>query len=378
MAPRPHLLEVLFSFRVGGSEVVGLELAKQIAAQGVRVTCASLEGPTGPLVEECTRHGIEVADLRIPRTGILARNGFSAALCSRVRALNVDVMHLQHVLALNKLGLAGRVAGIPNIVVTEHAEAGLIESRSARLRLRAVWRLAHRYTVIHEGLRQYFVNAIGIPDSRIAVIPNGIDFSLWHRHDREQQRAALGLGDALTFAFVGRVAPVKNIPGLVRAFLNVCARAPRPIKLLIVGNGEDLAACQAIAAAHPAGQQVLFLGERMQVRPFLAAADAFVMNSISEGTPRAMLEAMALSLPCICPAVGGIPAMLEGRGWLTQPGDARSLEDALLQRATDADTARTFGERGYEFVKREYDSANILKDYMRVLGLESGSERASG
>jgi glycosyltransferase involved in cell wall biosynthesis len=210
------VLEVLYAFRTGGSEVVGLELAQQLAASGVDVTCTATEGVTGPLRERCERLGIPVVDLGFPVRDVLRRNGFNSALARELRAMDLDAIHLQHFLTLQKIGLAARLADVPRIVVTEHSDAAYRALLGQRVRLRLVWRLAHHITVIHPEMVDYFTTQFHVPAARISVIPNGIDTAHWHRRDREQRRAELGLGPEFAFMFVGRLQPIKNVPQLIR------------------------------------------------------------------------------------------------------------------------------------------------------------------
>lgn len=364
---RPRILEVLFSFRVGGSEIVGLELARHLAQGGADVTCASLEGVSGPLRERCDDYGLQVIDLRIPKRNFFARNGLSLALAKRLKALSLDAIHLQHFLGLNKLGIAARLASIPRIIVTEHADAPLRNSSRGRIFLRANWRLAQKITVIHSGIKDYLVDNIGIPPSRIVVIPNGIDLEAWHRSDRLARRSELGLGTEPTFIFVGRLDPVKNVPGLISAFLTAQERLPNPARLIVVGGGVDAAECQSRLLGSPFSSTVMLVGEQRDTRPFMAAADAFVLNSQSEGTPRALLEAMAMGLPGICSAVGGIPEMLANRGWLTVPGDTSSLVSAILEAANNPARAFQLGAAGRDFVTSKYDVREILRQYQTLL-----------
>jgi hypothetical protein len=102
-AARPRVLQVLFSFRVGGSEIFALQLARQLAAQGVEVLCGALDATPGPLLERCAQYGIRTVDLRVPQRHPLGRNGFSIGLVRRLRELQLDAIHLQHFLGLNKL-----------------------------------------------------------------------------------------------------------------------------------------------------------------------------------------------------------------------------------------------------------------------------------
>lgn len=364
---RPRILEVLYSFRVGGSEVVGLELAHQLARAGADVMCTAVQGLGGPLREHCARLGLEVVDLGFPVRGPLERNGFSLALARRLRELRLDAIHLQHFLSLLKLGIPARLAGVPRIVVTEHTDAPLRELRGQRVRVRLTWRQAHQVTVIHPEMARYLTARLGIPASRISVIPNGIDVAAWHREDREQCRAALGLGPEFAFVFVGRIAAVKNVPALIRTFLAARARFQRPARLIVVGTGDELAECRALVAAHPHGDSVLLAGEQLDTRRYLAAADAFVMNSHSEGVPRALLEAMCAGLPAIATAVGGIPALLAGRGWLTRADEPQTLEAALAEAIANPGQAARFGEQAQAYVAAEYGHERVVRAYQEVL-----------
>ncbi|MGA7541181.1 MAG: glycosyltransferase family 4 protein, partial [Steroidobacteraceae bacterium] len=243
--------------------------------------------------------------------------------------------------------------------------------------LHYAWRLAHQITVIHQGMADYLSHQLHIPPSRISVIPNGIDAARWHRRDREQCRAALGLGPEFVFMFVGRLASVKNVPELIRAFLAAQSSLPRPARLLIVGDGVEMAACRSLLAEHPRAESVTLLGEQSDTRRFLAAADALVLNSLSEGVPRALIEAMCMGLPAIATAVGGIPALLSDHGWLTRVGDPDSLTSALLEAAIHPEKAARLGEQGQAFVRSHFDYREVIPRYHDILGLSRSAAVAT-
>ena len=367
MSAVPRILEVLYSFRVGGSELVGLELARQLAERGAEVYCAAIDSGPGPLQERCAQYGIRVVDLRISTRNFLTRNGLSFALTNRLRDLRFDAIHLQHFLALNKLGLPARLAGIKRVVVTEHSVLDASQSRAGRFRIRLNWRLASAITVVHEGVKDYLCRQLGIPPSKVEVVPIGIETEKYHRNDRIARRATLGIGDEIVFIFVGRLAPVKNVPGLVEAFLAVQSKSSIASRLMIVGDGEDQAAVRALIADHPYGHRVVLEGEQADVRSYLTAADVFVLNSRSEGTPRALLEAMAVGLPAICTAVGNIPSMIDGRGWLTNSSDQVSLENAMYYVLQNPAAVVEAGRRCTIYVRENFDSRRSVDRYRQLL-----------
>jgi len=363
----PRILEVLYSFRVGGSELVGLDLARQLVESGVEVYCAAIDDGPGPLRERCAQYGIRVIDLRISTRNPLTRNGFSIALARRLRELRLDALHLQHFLALNKLGLPARLAGIRRVVVTEHSVLDASQSRAGRFRIRLNWRLANTIAVVHEGIKEYLCGHLGISKCRVEVIPIGIETEKYHRDDRMLRRTELGFVDEIVFIFVGRLAPVKNVPGLVEAFLAVQAKTPVPSRLLILGGGEEEEAVRTSIQGHPFRHRVMLAGEQVDVRSYLAAADIFVLNSRSEGTPRALIEAMAVGLPAICPAVGNIPSMIAGRGWLTDPSDPVSLQNAMIFVLQNAQAVDEAGRRSTTYVRENFDARRSVDRYRHLL-----------
>ena len=366
-APVRRVLEVLSSFRVGGSELVGFELARQLAEGGVEVYCAAIDPGPGPLQERCAEHGIRVIDLRIPTRNPVTRNGFSLALTRHLKELRLDAIHLQHFFAFNKLGLPARLARVGRIVVTEHSLLDVSQTLAGRSRIRVNWRLADAITVVHEGIKEYLCADLGIPRSKVEVIPVGIETDKYHCDDRLARRAALGFSGEVVFIFVGRLAPVKNVTGLVAAFLCLQSRQLPASRLLIVGGGDEEAAVRALIDGHPLGNRVTLAGEQADVRSYLAAADLFVLNSRSEGTPRALLEAMAVGLPAICPAVGNIPAMISGRGWVTDPGDPASLENAMQYAVENPAAVSEAGRRCRSYVGEYFDSQRSADRYCQLL-----------
>jgi glycosyltransferase involved in cell wall biosynthesis len=285
----------------------------------------------------------------------------------RLRELRPDAIHLQHFLGLNKLGIPARLAGVRRVVVTEHSVLDVAQSWTGRTRARFSWRLASVVTVVHQSIKDYLCDELGLPRDRVQVIPIGIEVDDYHRNDRVVSRERFGLGSEIVFVFVGRLAPVKNVVGLISAFLDVESRTGSGARLIVVGDGEERSACEEVLRAHACGRRVSLVGAQSDTRPYLAAADVFVMNSRSEGTPRALLEAMAMGLPGICPALGGIPDLLAGRGWLTTPNSQVSLEQALESVLKQPEMIAPLGAECRDYVRLNFDSRQIVEQYRRLL-----------
>ena len=178
-----------------------------------------------------------------------------------------------------------------------------------------------------------------VPPDRLRVIHNGIDIGAiipvpptprgWH------------------VVHVARLNAVKDQVTLLRAARLVLDREPA-FRLDIVGDGEQRQALERLSADLGLGNAVRFHGFQMDVRPFLAGRDAFVLSSVSEGIALTLLEAMAAALPVVATDVGGNrEVVIAGEtGFLVPPGDPAALARALITLLSDPARASQFGAAG--------------------------------
>jgi glycosyltransferase involved in cell wall biosynthesis len=178
-------------------------------------------------------------------------------------------------------------------------------------------------------------------------------------------REELGLGphDRLLVA-IGNLYPVKGHRYLVDAMARLADRHPT-LHVAIAGRGELAPALAASAAQHGIGGRVHLLGLRADVAAVLAAADVFVLPSLSEGLPLALLEAMFAGRPIVASDVGEVRAALAGgdAGVLVRAGDAGGLAAALDDLLTDAARARHLAARARTRAAAEYDVSHMVRRY---------------
>ncbi|MGZ8847909.1 MAG: glycosyltransferase, partial [Pyrinomonadaceae bacterium] len=129
----------------------------------------------------------------------------------------------------------------------------------------------------------------------------------------QAQRKHLGIGEnERVILSVGRLSNEKAHADLIAAFQRLCqTEAGQYCKLVIVGDGPERARLEAQAEETGYGQRIFFTGQMGDVRPFYAMAAVVVLPSHSEGSPYALLEAMAAKVPVVATAVGGVPEMVE-------------------------------------------------------------------
>ncbi|MGH7392610.1 MAG: glycosyltransferase, partial [Candidatus Rokuibacteriota bacterium] len=144
---------------------------------------------------------------------------------------------------------------------------------------------------------------------------------------------------------VGRLDPVKDQAGLIRAFAGL-AREHADVRLIVAGDGPCRADLETLAASLGLGDRVLLLGERRDVPRVLAALNVFVLPSVAEGISNTILEAMATGLPVIATRVGGNPELVEDgvNGFLVPRRDPDALRAAMARYVDDPHLAAVHGK----------------------------------
>ena len=279
-----------------------------------------------------------------------------------VRDRSIDIVHAHdHKSDLLALWLA-RTAGIVPLS-TAHGWTG--HSRRERyVYYPADRRLLTRFphvVAVSSDIRARLLEA-GADPARVSTILNGVDHRAFRRDPvrRDATRRALGLSpDDVVVGSFGRLEPQKRFDILI----DVCAALSRTnpkLKLLIAGNG-SLATplAEQIAASMP--QAARLLGHRADVADVMSAFDLFVQSSDYEGTPNAVLEAMAVETPVVATTAGGTAELLtdDVHGLLVAKGDPRALQHAIARALADeagtsrrAAAARRHVEEELSFEKR--------------------------
>jgi glycosyltransferase involved in cell wall biosynthesis len=224
-----------------------------------------------------------------------------------------DLVHTHLYRACVHGRVAARLAGVPNVIATEHSLGnGFIEARRTSAAVRGLYlaseRLGQHTIAVSEAVAGR-LRAWGVPDQRISMIPNGIDAAEFG-YDPALRRAArerLGIApDALVVGGVGRLEPSKRFDRLIRAIREVPGTT-----LLLVGDGSARAALEREAAARGVRSRVVFTGAVGHTREALCAMDLFASPSEQETFGLAVLEALACGLPvvyAVCPPLDELAA----------------------------------------------------------------------
>ena len=229
-------------------------------------------------------------------------------------------------------------------------------SLRGRLRLALLLKWTDVFIALDDPIRAELL-ALGVEPDRIRKIPNGVESgNFMPVHSRTAAKDKIGLGDKVVLVYVGRLAPQKSLPVLLEAFHGSLPDCPN-LHLLMVGDGPDRTALEQRSQLLGIAGHVSFLGDQADVRPYLNAADIFVLPSQAEGISNALLEAMSAGLTCVVTRVGGHFELLDsGRcGILLPVGDVPAWSQTLTRLAHDPEKCRTLGAAAQEHVRSHFD-----------------------
>lgn len=253
-----------------------------------------------------------------------------------------DVLHCHS----TKAGLIGRIAAIgmgirtvytPHAFLTMSPSATIWQRAGARSLEWALSKAGDSIICVSEEERDHAVN-IGLPSEKLFVVPNGIDIdAVRHlRSRRVEVRQRFGLEDAdVCIGFVGRLCPQKS-PGLL---LEAFARLREPnTKLVIVGDGPLLPRLKEQTRLRALEDRVIFAGG-MNGALAMAGFDLLALPSAYEAFPYVLLEALAVGLPIVATAVGGVSSLVsqEQNGFVAPIGRVPEFSDALHRISTNSE-----------------------------------------
>ena len=369
----PLVAHVIYALGTGGLENGLVNIVNRMPADRYRHAIVCLT--------ESHAFADRLRDRDIPILELRKRPGNDPAVHGRMwralRRLRPAIVHTRNLAALEMQASALLLPGTRRV----HGEHGrdvhdLDGSNRRYNRLRRMLRpFIHRYITVSRDLAGWLESTIGVPPERISQIYNGVDQERFHP-GREVRRELLPEGflppeRGLVIGTVGRLAEVKDQPGLVDAFAGLLRARPslrERARLILVGDGPMRPAIEKRIGQQGLDGLVWISGDRDDVASLLRTMDLFVLPSLGEGVSNTILEAMATGLPVVATRVGGNPELVEERvnGLLVPVGDREALAEALLELADNPDGRRRMGEAGLARVRSTFNWDRTVEQYMKV------------
>jgi len=284
-----------------------------------------------------------------------------------------------------KAGTIGRIAAllarVPIIVHTFHGHVfhSYFPLRKTRffVLIERLLALFSTYIVAISPRQKEEIGAYLKSKERIVVIPLGFDLSRFvTANNKDQARERLNLPkDKKIVGIVGRLAPVKNHK-LFIWLAEESRKEDEDILFVIVGDGEERPRLERMVRERRLSDRVTFLGWQKDIEIVYKAIDLLVLTSVNEGTPVAVIEAMASGCPVLASCVGGVPDLIEHNknGLLANPSDRRDFLEKMTYLLGDCQTRKDLARKGQEFVLKRYDLNRLLMD-MTHLYLQNSSKK---
>lgn len=280
-----------------------------------------------------------------------------------------DIVHTHS----SKAGILGRLAaaryGVATIIHTPHVFPFQMNVGPTRKRFylqleRMAARRTTRLVSVCEAERRTAVQAGLFQAGDVTVIHNGVDPAEWRpaASSRRNSRRHIGIpDDAFVIGLIGRFMEQKGHRLFVEAANLVAQRTDA--RFLLVGDGPTKpAVIQTIERTRLAARFVI-LPHREDVAACYAACDIIALPSLWEACPYTILEAMAMGLPVVATATGGVPEIIADRvnGRLSPPGDAAALADRLIALRENRDARAALGAAAGETVTERFQRERMIR-----------------
>ncbi len=364
---------------VGGAQRVLLDHAQWFYNKGYAVTAAFFYDKEGLHAQWKREYPFPIVDLRAqqpgdnwePNFGMLMRSLIKLWALMRKTHFNIVETFTPH---SNILGIpVAWLARIPVRVATHHGNIENTPSWMMHLHgLLVNTGLSTNLVAVSERVRRLAIEVEHINPEKIVVILNGIT-QIHLEEPRHITRTyihdELGLSaDTRLVLTVGRLTVQKGHTYLLDAVPAVLDQFPNTV-FAIAGDGYLRVSLGEKTSCLGLDKSVLLLGTRSDIAQLLMAADLFVLPSLSEGLPLALLEAMGAGLPVVATSVEGMDAIIKNgdNGYIVPPADADALARAVIRILGEGeDVWRLFGERGKRLIEKEYTIHRACQQYEGV------------
>jgi len=370
MSRPPLICHIVYKLAVGGLENGLVNLINNLPGDYRHAVVCVTEATS--FRTRIRRDGVEIAEIR-------KKPGRDPAAYARMwqalRRLRPQVVHTRNLPALDML-MPARLSGVRRFVHSEHGLDKIeIDGRNRKYNLlrKASRLVVDQYITVSRDLNNWLKHEIGIPETRMVTIYNGVDTARFSPEgsSRSPLPAGFAPSGSIVLGTFGRLDPLKNQVLLARSFVRALELRPtlrNVLRLVIVGDGASRAEIERTLAEAGAQALAWMPGYRDDTPDLYRALDIFALPSLREGISNTLLEAMASGRPVIATRVGGNPEIVPDGvvGRLVPSGDHEVLAAAILDYVDDPELMRRHGRAGREHTLRHYSLAGMVGSYDRI------------
>ena len=390
-----RVVRIITRLNIGGPSIQAINLSRGLGSEGFETclihghlaqgegdmtTILPIDGSESVYVDELVRSISPLKDLRA-----------FWRIYRVLRRWKPEIVHTHQA----KAGAVGRLATLfynwrcrparaARLIHTYHGHVfeGYFGSPGTRMFLLIERWLARRtdtLIAISPQVKEDLLHTYGVArEDQIRVIPLGFDLDHLlgiSTAERSVARATLDVPeDAIAVTTVGRLTAIKQHTLFLEMAGRLARRSERFL-FVIVGDGELRRELEARTTDLGIADRVRFLGWRGDLQTVYGATDVFVLTSRNEGTPVALIEAMAAGVASTSTDVGGVRDVITGSeiGSLVPFGDADALAEAVMSLAQSPDRRREVGQAARASVRERYHGRRLLQDikslYCELLGI---------
>ena len=349
------IAHIVDSMEVGGAETLVSQMCHLQRQQGHEAEVYAIAA-LGPLGERLRAEGFRV-QANVGRHQLDASWNFFRLL----KASRPDVVHLHNPTPTMYAGPSARMAGVPSIVSTRHSLVAPPRNLTMERKYRIAAKFCDWVVGICDATTTNIRDAGSAPDRKIVRVYNGCVPLAAPSSGQVPAKAGF------TLLFVGRLEAVKNLQLLLTAFRSAVAQLPA-MRLWIVGDGTERARLEETADQLGMRPYVTFWGQQLDVAPFYAAADAFVMSSVSEGLPMSLLQGLSIGRPAVVTDVGGMAEVVKlAKAGITVPlGNAEWMAEAFVQVAKRPEEREMFASNAVAAFKKYFTLPVMVEKYFEL------------
>lgn len=235
---------------------------------------------------------------------------------------------------------------------------------------------------VTEGIKVYLINRYDLPETRVTVVPNGVNIDIFSPMDQREACRLLSIPDGNRYiCFVGNFAPWQGVEYLIQATPEIISRFPRA-RILLVGDGAMRGAWTALADSLGVLKHIYFTGvvPYEDVVLYIGASDICVAPFISRRneriglSPLKIYEYLACERPVVASSISGISELLVcSRGGIAvTPENPHDLAEAILHLLQDDDLREEMGSSGCAYVTENHTWAKVAANVAGILAAGAG------
>ncbi|MEW5921856.1 MAG: N-acetyl-alpha-D-glucosaminyl L-malate synthase BshA [Bacillota bacterium] len=357
----------------GGSGVVAVELAREMARRGHEIHLVSYEMPfrlsSG---EKIFYHEVPLREFPLFPYPLFTLET-AARLAAVLQEFSPQLIHAHYTLPYSIAAmLARQISGQDRVKIITTVHGTDISTWGCDPAMQPLIRYSleksDAVTAVSHSLQREAVALLGLGEEKISVIYNFIDTERYRRNvDTGLQRELAPRGERIIM-HISNFRPVKRVPDLIRAFA-LLVKEKKDVNLVLVGEGVEKQKVMEMVKQMGVSARVRFLGTHVNPAPLLSCADLLVLPSAKESFGLVALEAMACAVPVIAANTGGLPEVVaDGQTGLLFPvNDCNALAAAMRRLLDDHDLHRRFAAASRQRAE-QFAAGRIIPLYEELYG----------